>query len=75
MLQKHADSSNKFQQQVLVDIAIIKTKSEATGESLENHQKDIEKLKDKARESSIVVKALSAVGLAGIVEYIRQHLS
>lgn len=73
MLQKHADDSNRFREKMLVDMAVVKTNVEVAATTINKHDDQIEKLNDRAKESSIVVKILSAIGLLGVEEFFRHN--
>lgn len=73
LLQEHIDQSNEFRAQMKTDITSIKIHAGYTKTEVGKHSQIIDKLKETAKESSIAIKILSAIGLMGIVEFVKHY--
>jgi hypothetical protein len=73
LLRQHISESTTFREQMKTDITSIKVHAGYTKERIDSHNGIIEKLKESAKESSIAIKILSAIGLMGIIEFIKHY--
>jgi uncharacterized membrane protein YvbJ len=73
LLKDHITQSNDFREQMKIDVSEIKVRAGYTRDEVSKHTSTIDKLKEQAKESSIAIKILSAIGLMGLIEFIKHY--
>lgn len=73
LLQEHIQQSNEFREQMKLDVNEIKVRAGYTRDEVAKNSSTLERLKESAKESSIAIKILSAIGLMGIIEFIKHY--